>query len=735
MRIAILLCALAASRFAMSDPLLELDACNVVWMTPSQGAEGSMPIGNGAVGANVWVEPNGDIVLLLSRTDAWSEACRLLKVGRVRVHFEPNPFAHQLRQELVLRDGRIRLTAAGTDLSVFVEDGPAVVRLVGTKPAKTKMTVTVECWRDKEKRLTGGELDSSWTMRGAPDSVNVSESADVFPKPKGDALVWYHRNESSIVPFTLKHQGIEQFAGLVKDPLLHRTFGGWVEGPGLRRSAERELRDEGGREVDLRILTPCSQRESAQKWLAVTEDWARQAKSGKKALEKTREHWNGYWRQSWIWVSGFPQARRINQSYALQKWMTACASGGTYPIKFNGSIFTVEPKADGQPYDPDWRRWGDCFWWQNTRFPYAAMPARGEYGEMHGLYKMFEDALPLCKARAKAYYGADGVYFPETITAFGTYSNGDYGWNRDGKKASDVDCPWWMFAWQQGLELVSLMLDEYEGTESRLFLDQHLLPMAREVLSYYHARFLQADGKLKISPTQAVETYWHGVVDDTPSVAGLWAVTERLLAIKGLPEKDRQAWSDLRSSLTPVPVTADHKRIAPAREFNPDRSNVENPELYAIWPFRVYGVGRQNLAVARETFKGRIEKANMGWQYDGQTAAIAGLAQEAMESLLAKVANSNKSHRFPAIWGPNYDWLPDQCHGSNIMLTLQNMAFQCDRDKIFVLPAWPAAWDVSFKFHAAKQTTVEVTYRKGQLVSVIVSPESRRKDLVVMPTQ
>ena len=39
-----------------------LDAYNVVWDSPSDDQHGSMPIGNGDLAANVWVEPNGDLV-------------------------------------------------------------------------------------------------------------------------------------------------------------------------------------------------------------------------------------------------------------------------------------------------------------------------------------------------------------------------------------------------------------------------------------------------------------------------------------------------------------------------------------------------------------------------------------------------------------------------------------------------------------------------------------------------
>ena len=34
---------------------------NVIWTTPSENSFGSMPLGNGDIGMNVWVEKNGDL--------------------------------------------------------------------------------------------------------------------------------------------------------------------------------------------------------------------------------------------------------------------------------------------------------------------------------------------------------------------------------------------------------------------------------------------------------------------------------------------------------------------------------------------------------------------------------------------------------------------------------------------------------------------------------------------------
>ena len=84
---------------------------NVVWDSPSKDAHGSMPLGNGDVGINAWVDEKGDLVFYVSKTDAWDENARWCKIGRVRVTFDP-PLTPKdgFRQELKLHDGVIEIT-------------------------------------------------------------------------------------------------------------------------------------------------------------------------------------------------------------------------------------------------------------------------------------------------------------------------------------------------------------------------------------------------------------------------------------------------------------------------------------------------------------------------------------------------------------------------------------------------------------------------------------------------
>ena len=74
---------LSSSISAASDiDGLSLVASNdVVWKTLGTNENDSMPIGNGDLAVNVWTEQNGDVMLLLSKADSWTEMGKLVKLG------------------------------------------------------------------------------------------------------------------------------------------------------------------------------------------------------------------------------------------------------------------------------------------------------------------------------------------------------------------------------------------------------------------------------------------------------------------------------------------------------------------------------------------------------------------------------------------------------------------------------------------------------------------------------
>jgi hypothetical protein len=327
------------------------------------------------------------------------------------------------------------------------------------------------------------------------------------------------------------------------------------------------------------------------------------------------------------------------------------------------------------------------------------------------------------------------------MTVFGTYSSGDYGWDRTGLQPKDVQCPWWDDAWNQGPELVALMLDRWDYSRDEKFLKDRVLPMATSVLTYFDTRFKKdAQGRIILDPTQAVEMYWEGVKNDMPSVAGLHAVVGRLnrLPANLLTDEQKKFYGRLAKQLPELPTKKidGQTGFSPAQEYNPKASNVENPELYAVWPFQLTSAWDQRLrAEGRVAYEHRLNHLDKGWGYDGNVAALLGMADECARIMQVKITNSNPAYRWPATWGPNFDWLPDQNHGGNLLNTTNLMLMQAapleQGGKIVLLPAWPKDWDVRFKLWAPGNTTVECTYQHGEVVSLKVEPESRRKDVVL----
>jgi hypothetical protein len=96
---------------------------------------------------------------------------------------------------------------------------------------------------------------------------------------------------------------------------------------------------------------------------------------------------------------------------------------------------------------------------------------------------------------------------------------------------------------------------------------------------------------------------------------------------------------------------------------------------------------------------------------------------------------AKSEQRFPAFWGPNFDWLPDQTHGNVAAMALQTMLLQADGGRILVGPAWPKDWDAEFKLNAPNNTVIEGAFKGGKLERLKVSPEKRSSDVTRIDPQ
>jgi hypothetical protein len=206
----------------------------------------------------------------------------------------------------------------------------------------------------------------------------------------------------------------------------------------------------------------------------------------------------------------------------------------------------------------------------------------------------------------------------------------------------------------------------------------------------------------------------------------------------------RDFWQALRTKLPELPTheVNGQRALAPAAQYA-NKRNVENADLYAVYPFRLFAFDKPDTELAIVALDNREDRGHYGWRQDDIFMAYLGLTDQARDGLLQRARNAQTDRlgspggvqnesRFPAFWGPNYDWIPDQDHGGVLLRTLQSMLIQSEGDKIYLFPAWPSDWDVDFKLHAPFQTVIEARLQGGKLVELHITPEARRDDVTVL---
>jgi len=464
-----------------------------------------------------------------------------------------------------------------------------------------------------------------------------------------------------------------------------------------------------------------------------------------------QQWWSDFWNRSWIHVEGTPEASKVSQGYLMQRYMMACSSRGALPVKFNGGLFTVghdmpEGKDSGDgSHNPDFRAWGNSYWNQNNRLLYWPLIATGDDDLLKPWFDMYLKALPLEKDRAQLYFHHEGASYPETMYFWGLPNLNDFGWKNP---SNEIKSDWQRYHIQGGIEMAAQMLDSFNVSQDSDFARNSLVPFADAIVTFYGQHWLRgADGKIIMSPTQSLETYQRNAVNPTPDIAGLDSVLARLLAlpVKLTSKEQRDAWTKLVADLPPLPMgkTAHGKIpplgvgdsngttvILPAEKYG-TTSNGENPEDYIAFPYRLYGVGKTNLDLARNTFKARLFHQDTCWGQDGTQAAVLGLTDVAQRAATQEFTDYG-DERFPWFWKAGHDWIPDFDNGGSGMITLELMVMQCDGKRIQLLPAWPANWTADFKLHAPYQTTVEGHVQDGKITNLMVTPKARAKDVVVV---
>ena len=263
-----------------------------------------------------------------------------------------------------------------------------------------------------------------------------------------------------------------------------------------------------------------------------------------------------------------------------------------------------------------------------------------------------------------------------------------YGWTPFEQRADKLqESGWHKWAWVGGLELCWMMLDYYDHTLDHEFLRVRTAVLARDPDLLRPTLSHQRTGQLVMYPSQAVETWWR-CTNAMPELAGCIAVTERLLAMPAdlTPPADRELWQLLHAKLPPIPLRDinGRKALAPA-EFFAQKQHRKPGTLPGV-PVPALCLQPANADWALAALEHRWDRGDSGWRQDVIFMAYLGLADDACKSLVSRARSHDRGERFPAFWGPNYDWTPDQDHGGVLMKAFQAMLLQTDGRQISCCP-------------------------------------------------
>lgn len=759
-----------------------LESYRVVWDSQSQNSGESMPVGGHDTGLNAWVE-NGDILFLIDRSGSFDENNQMLKLGRVRINLDPNPFVEGVKfsQELVFLESYLEIKAVApggleTKVTLWVDVFNPVVHIEVEANQPVKTTFQYENWRLEDVEVPDVSRDSRMAMMSLVTHPDMAITRKDTVEFSGDDVLFYHRNRSDDLVFdkVVEAQNLKPYQDRMWNPQINNTFGGLLRGQGLKPAGNTtgtyvKTAYQGWKLTSETPVTyqhaalylNTSQAATLEDWLGEVQELVNQTENSVETQkEKSREWWRNFWERSFIAVDPAkrlddPQPWQVGRNYNLFRYMLACNAFGEYPTKFNGGLFTSDPSyvlpgPEWEQRTPDFRRWGGgSFTAQNQRLVYWPMLKSGDFELMPPQFEFYRRGLVNAELRTRVYWGHAGCSFTEQIENFGLPLGWAWGWYGSGRHPRNAFTdpteqtePYVKYLYLQQLDFSFMIMKYhlYSGIDISQYIPfiESSLKFFDEHYQYIHFeetdRRLGKDGKLVLFPSTACETY-KMALNPTDLVAALDATIRAVLALpeKYISEESKTYYRGLLDRIPPFTYREKEgkRTLAPAESWK-EIINVEIPQLYPVFPYEQYGLGRPDLQTAIDTWHYGTDipeqKNHISWHQDGIFCARMGLTEEAAAIAIRKLGDGDK--RFPAFWGPGHDWLPDHNWGGTGMTGLQEMLLQTNGEAIYLLPAWPRDWDVDFKLHAPAQTVVEGRVRNGKLETLTVTPPERLADVV-----
>jgi len=738
---------------------------DLIYHSPAETPLAGQPIGNGAMGAMVWTEPNA-VYLQINRCDIFAvdkdhdghqgeatDYCGGCAGITIDLGGQPLRAGATFVQRLSLYDAECTIEGEDIRIRCFISSATDILALeVDDRRARPHpVRVAVSMWRPPEVRT--GDHRASYAFRSAADRVLLVqqfEQRDHYCASGVAAAIVGHQahveetRERTRTLFSPAHNG--------KRTLLIASAASWSQ------------REDPG-DTAFHLLD----RASSQRYDILRE---------KHAL-----WWSRFWSRTFVSLTS-PDgvADSMERVRTLHLYNMASTSRGRFPPKWNGSLFIT---------DGDVRHWGAQYWVWTTEMHYFPLFAADAVDLTKPYFDMYLRQLPDCEKAGFQRWGVRGAFYPETTPFDGPVILPDdvAGEFRDvylGKKSnlqlsksaralgqydsslrvfagSETELAAGRYTWishvaSSGSELAIQAWWRYRYTGDTAWLRSHAYPLLKGTVEFYRSLAEKGnDGRYHIHGTNVHEDFW-GATDgimDLAAIRGTVPLAVRAAEVLEVDGELRAQWNCFLDELAPYPMGSDPQAKALSGGVLADdvwaaghlghvdgQHNPEDVWLNPIFPFEDWTLETRDPSVDRIAQKTLDLAPRMQSILNGDSCNTAirtpiALVRVGRGEDLPAVLESYYAAFAPLANGWSLFEGADQAHSiehlgciSTVLQEglLQSVAARPGGPEIInVFPAWPNAWEASFRLLARGGFLVTSAVRQGEVEFVEI--ESRRGEL------
>lgn len=460
--------------------------------------------------------------------------------------------------------------------------------------------------------------------------------------------------------------------------------------------------------------------------------------------QTARNRWEEFWRRGGVIINAKAgkgdAAHRAGLAHTLFKFIQAANQDAEIPLRPAGGTLPLI-KVGAQ--NPDERLQPLDFTGQSLRWTAWSHVLWGDVDLANPLFRFYRERHDLAQARAKR-LKIVGALYPEQLTLSGLTVGSV---NAEGFPSDALVTRHFTSSLEIGWMAVQAKL--YSNRDLRADLPW-ILNSVRSIESLYTPKprvdpkkaptvAAVIDTPLVLSPANALDVA-SGCTNPADLVAALQALVPALAQHPDVAGKDQAMLTALTKRLPELPLSkqGEVEYLALADKFTRLTRSAELPEMHAVWPFALAGVAnplRFETARATWTSPSVMQRRALG-QPSVTLLASLGFADEAGQALLASWGEGQAQENFPYLIGSATRGTPDFVRAGDAMAGLHAMLVAAEPNaegRIFLLPAWPKNWDVTFRLRVPGNTQIDAVIEGGVIRSLVINPVARRDQVVVPP--